>query len=201
MYRPFFIYTGNHSFPTETEEVKWDFLTSLGVLLGWGPWFACRCWWCLCMTRRKQIEIKMVFIVNVLCDHNLFTWTISDLVIIGCREKFPLEKNEIPRSFKVFCPLSFSYCRVNRDVFASSLPCLFQLSFLPVSQVLLGPICCAWSTLAADCFQKAFTKMFLDWDQKNVNGNEGNEVYVTDHLFPNFSVPHNIRRSDLDYPH
>lgn len=39
----FVIYTGNHSFLAETEEVKWDFLTSLGVLLGWGPWCACRC--------------------------------------------------------------------------------------------------------------------------------------------------------------
>lgn len=40
----FVIYTGNHSFLAETEEVKWDLLTSLGVLLSWGPCSACRCW-------------------------------------------------------------------------------------------------------------------------------------------------------------
>lgn len=123
-----------------------------------------------------------------------YIWTVSGLVIIRCRGKFPLEEKNVNRAFQVqflsFYPASFSYYKSwEIHVFASLPPSFFQVSLLPAPPALPGSSCCTWDALGADWFPATSRKKLLDRDQKRANGKEAIRYVLQTICFQPFLSP------------
>lgn len=114
----------------------------------------------------------------MICDHRLqYIWTISDLVIIRCRGKFPLEKKMLTELFKwsfyPFAQLLSVIVRIEKYIYLL-LPLTSSFSS-PFS--LLLKLCQALAAVPEVLLELSGSQQhlgkFLDWDQKTANGKEG----------------------------